>query len=537
MKLYKCIQRISLIVFSVILVGGILTNRSQIMRIDTLWMISGTLFACAFVIASYLIYIKIIEKKDISKKKEVIFIILISLIFIFILSVIGFCLMSDGTGKNDWDLKIIHDYVYSYANNIEPLHESRNYIKTYSNCNGAIFLLFPIYKIFAIIGIKNKLLPGIIFNIICIYILLLCIYFIIKKLYDTKKALFMFTSSILLISVFLYAPIFYTDTLSMPFIMLQILIYVHNKDKIKKSFIFFPLLAAIGFIVKPTTIFITIAIGLDLIISGKKNIKYLIMCISEFLIIWLIYANLIVSFLFPTNAENKTPFNHFLMMGLYERPKAEYEEGENDHNVYGAFTYEDVIYTNFGTLDKDSVILPYGKYMKEVYGDYYHYTLLTFSNISYKDKMALNFDMIKSRLSEYNVFTYIRFLYNKTIQTWADGSFYVSAKLSRGCIYENILGELFRVHGKYFEVYYYISHFIYMAILFLIVIGGYSDIKKGDNKKIFIKVSLLFLFILLLFWETRSRYILNYVPALYLLAMPGYEKIKEVFYDKKIIKK
>ncbi len=504
------------------------------MRPDRKILIFLTVLAIAILSGLYLLFNKLANKLEtIIKEKEKIIIAIISIIIITILSISACLLKNYGRTlenverKKDWDLKIVYGYVYSYINNSKfETDEEKNYIdyiKMYNNANGAIITLIPIYKVFKLFGNNDVLLPGIVQNVIFIYISLIGIYLIARKLYDKSKAIFILLFSIFIVSpIYLYASIFYSDTLSIPFIIFNTVIYVYFRNDEKKmniGIILISILTFIGYLIKATAIFISLAIIIDMIIHYKsKSISKILIFLCCFIIQLVIYKNLIVPKVFDFDIEeNKMPFTHFIMMGLKQKYKYYWEEGEHRYLVYGVWDVEDVFLTTFST-DK------YIDIKFDDYGESEYFTMLSNSPNSYDQKKKINIDEIKNRLKEYGFTGLIKFLYKKANETWADGTCYVSTKLNRGYIYENPLGELVRTEGKNFKLYFYFALSMHLAMIFFIVLGSLDSIFRNTNEEIwFIKLAILMLMALLIIWETRSRYILNYLLLLYINVIPGFD--------------
>lgn len=96
--------------------------------------------------------------------------------------------------------------------------------------------------------------------------------------------------------------------------------------------------------------------------------------------------------------------------------------------------------------------------------------------------------------------------------------------------------------GKYYRiVFYYCQIFHFTMLLGIIVSIGYS-IKNGRKEKAIISISKLSIFGLLIFlllWETRSRYMLNFIPIYILTWVSGiiyFQKDAKKMFTKLILK-
>lgn len=523
-KVTKWINILFLILIGIICIGGLFFNRSQIDRVPMAFLLIGTSICLILISFAYFYYQKKLINKKIKHSLEIKLIIVISSILLIVLLLFGILLRNFGDEDMDhwnygeWDLRIVVGYVNTYVDgqSFDSLktHEYVDYTKLYHNIDGVVGLLIPVYKVFRLFGCRDFLIPGIITNVLMIFLSILLEYYIIRKLYDNKRSIFFLGLTILFSPLFLYASIFYSDTLSIPFILGIISLYLysqknHSKPKSLLLYILIGVLTALGCLIKMTVLLITIAIFIDLFLSKKEKLSLFLIPVFSILTLFLI-KNIYIRAIFPFERESsQIPSTHFIMMGLKEKQKSDFDSGVSPLTVYGVFDIYDVHYTLF---EKEN-------YQCWITNGYY--SEMNRSTISYKKKQKNNIQKIKMRLEEKNFFEWVQFFSFKHIQTWADGSFYAPAKLEIGYQDRNILGEFVRLDGKYFYFYYYLSHFIHMSLIVLIFFGAIASIKEGHSKLRFIKLSICMLMGLLLIWETRSRYIVNYILVLYILILPG----------------
>ena len=185
-RIYKIGNYVFFIFMGILLLGGICLNTSQIERVPLINLLIGTSVVTILLFLIYLIYQKLTSKKIITKKKEIIIVVVISIILISLLSVTAYLLRNYGTSDFDfnnnyeWDFKVAVGYINSVvdkkdlssANFLEYL----NYRTIYSNLDGIIMVVMPIYYIFRAFGVTSLILPGIVVNIIFIYLSLLFSY-------------------------------------------------------------------------------------------------------------------------------------------------------------------------------------------------------------------------------------------------------------------------------------------------------------------------------------------------------------------------
>lgn len=534
----RVIKCVFLFLMFILLLGGLFKNTSQIMRIDSTSMLFGFIIFTIILFFFYFVYRKIMKKINLTKKLELEIIVIASIPILIFLILSGYLLRNYGDSDlehhnlYEWDLRIAIGYTNTLVKSNDfttnKAKEYVDYVKLYSNSSGVVMMLFPIYKIYNLLGGKSLLLPGITLNIICIYLSFLLAYAVARKIFDKENALFYFLIIPLFTPLFINASVFWSDTLSMPFLLGILAIFLYNQDKMlklnKKSlfvFILIGILTAIGSQIKMTVILMTMGIFSYLLI---KNLKNTIVFLGEFLLSFGVVIVVIKIFVMPTlfpysNGDLKLHYTHYIMMGLAEENKSRFEEGQKNIKLYGTYNINYVYYSLFGNEAE--------KIKRRTWSssDRY-YSVIAKSKSTSKERSKREVAIISKILKERNFRQHINFFYSKYIQTWADGSMYLPIKVTRGYESENFLGDIVRVNGPYFDYYYFLAHYIHMALIFFVFMGCVSGLIKEENDKLFIiKISILLLMCLLSIWETRSRYIMNNLLLLYMLAIPGFNFI------------
>ena len=109
---------------------------------------------------------------------------------------------------------------------------------------------------------------------------------------------------------------------------------------------------------------------------------------------------------------------------------------------------------------------------------------------------------------------------NKAVHnTWGDGTYFV---FREGTIIKHTnskLWELILKDGAYYRYFYYYSQGFHLAVLTLLMVSLVIGIVNGKiNAVLLFKIALFGLFLFLLIWETKSRYILQFAPLLLLIS-------------------
>ena len=523
-QVYHFFNIIFAFLLTVILIGTVFDNQSQIKNTK----ISLLLFSITIVLFILICICYLLKKtKDIviTKRRET---CLFMILMILIIIVEVFCGYNLAVSGARFDLGNIIDMVDNITNGKTIPSVLIAYYMVCPNNKFLTFILVYVYKFFNMFGITNRLLPGIAVNILFITIAIVIMYLIIRKLYSNRVALIMLGFVFLLTPLFLYVPIFYTDTMSMPFIMLVLYMYLFFKEernlRSKKGLLSFVLLnisAIIGIQIKATVGIILIAIYIDMILTSQKIKNSIFMILLSICMVTIVSStsNLLVDrsqYFKEIRNPKLLPYTNWIMVGLnefYQIDKSVYEEGDFQYDskderakmVYGVWDFHEFFYATDVIQDIDMNF----------------YENLLQSDLTYDQINSRCIAMIQKRLKERGILGTIHFAYRKRIQTWGDGTYYAPAKLSRFPIRkENILAEFVRLDGKYFDIYYYFSHAIQVLMLFLILLSTIRDIKNFNTDFNVLRVSLFGLMLFLTIWETRSRYIVNYILIMYILMIP-----------------
>lgn len=335
-------------------------------------------------------------------------------------------------------------------------------------------------------------------NIVLIDVTIVFIYKTANVLWESKTAFFTGLACFAFLPLLAYAPILYTDTASLPFvaIILWLQSFLAEKKYSTYSKQWFACVAlqgvflAAGYLLKATVIIIGVAIVIVVLFqpqitySWKKKAVRILSTLLAFLIVVSVAQFVFVktNLTSKESAENYSfPATHWLMMGLVGN---------------GGYNQEDADFT-----------------------------------MSFPTKAAkkqANIAKIEERLSGMGLTGYLCLLNRKAVYTWADGTYYSSAKLAVTPLHDGILAQIFRLDGSYNFVYQAYTTFYQTLLLFGIAMAYTKRILKP--KFDFLTILLLSisgLAVFLFLWEDRSRYLLNFFPLLLLSSVYGYKKLFE----------
>jgi hypothetical protein len=215
-----------------------------------------------------------------------------------------------------------------------------------------------------------------------------------------------------------------------------------------------------------------------------RKIKKWCLIVLIFVPINLIYNNTVIAKIKNSSEIEPIPYTHWVMTGMNKETMGGYND--NDYNV------------------------------------------ITHPIRTKKERKEINIIEIKKRLSDFGPIGYIDFLVKKAIITWGDGTFFVPEKLRRQVTNYSLMHEFVLVDGQYFSIYFTFSQIVYFTIMIFVTISSFILLNRKDYHFVFSPLlALLGIFLFLLIWETRSRYLVNFIPILILSSLVGFEFVFE----------
>lgn len=366
------------------------------------------------------------------------------------------------------------------------------YISRYPN-NQFIFVFLTVYYriIFLIFG-KIPLYAPILLNVLSIAFTVFLVYHTAKKMFNQQTALLAFLFCIFFVPFYTFTPYFYTDSLSMPYVMISLYLFIYalKCDKKIKSYVMLGLCALsifVGYKLKGSVIIMLAVFVVFMLL--KCNIKKAIICsaggVAIILILSMCFSSLVLGLGVTTKEEmfeQQYPLTHWVMMGL-KNP--------------GGFDQED--------------------------------STFTYNAGNYNEKQAANIAEIKKRVANYGVTGMYSHITQKALYTWADGNYFATEHISETAIRPNALHEFINTDGKYHGIYLnYCNTFQLMLLLLMVVAAFLSIFKPRLDFSVVLKGIVLCVFIFFLIWETRSRYIFDFTPIFILIAAYGVKSIAEI---------
>lgn len=423
------------------------------------------------------------------------FIILISVFTMLVVQlVIGYLLLFDPVT----DVGIINKYALDFAEtgNFDLIQrkysEGDCYLIRYPNNLAITFFLSFFYRIsYLLTGNVSRLLP-VVLNVIAINISVLMTVMLSRRLLGERKSLYVLLLCALFAPFYTYTAYFYTDSLSLP-LSVGIVYFLSTSirtERRRRRYILFALCGALMFLgFKMKGSLIIMLVGAVLYLFLKIDLKR---ALCAFLAIIIGFGSLyaICTTLYRSSGiiteeqayECEYPATHWIMMSM---------------KGYGNYNTEDSKYT------------------------------MSFKNKD--EKQAANIDEIKSRLKKMGVKGLITHTAKKAVWTWEDGTYFISHHIEKARN-ENVLHDFVLNKGIHHFIFYAYSCGFQLFILFMMIMSSVKAYKRKELNMLTLIRGLVFgLFVFLLIWETRSRYLYNFTPFFLILAADGMDWFSQKF--------
>lgn len=367
------------------------------------------------------------------------------------------------------------------------------YFHVFPHNLGATSLLRFLFWAFSADSIQEYYWIATSYNVISITTSIVFGYLICRELHNAKTAFLFLWLSTFCIPIYFYTPIFYSDTLSLPLVMVTYYLYLLLlKSEITKQKIILASLLAIacslGTLIKFTVAIIAIAIFIDLLLRG--NIKRLW---TSIIVVVSIFYICLSSFNYyrahhlldeEISERKQIPYTHWVMMGL---------------SGNGAYNGSDYGYTH--------------------------------SYPTMETRTQANLQKINERLHDYGIGGYLEFLQRKQQLNFGSGIYGVNEMIDDGPLRPNSLHQIALDTGKHYEKFRHFAQGHHVFIFLLIILSAFYDAatrKHNAINKLGLRLSIIGIFVFLALWEANSRYIFNFIPIFIACAALGFPDLYKV---------
>lgn len=398
-----------------------------------------------------------------------------------------------------WDVRTVINAAYMVSADIPFGEWELSYFSHYPNNLFLVKLMEIMIRVGRLFGTDYHW-HLVVFNVIAVNISGVMLAFAAKNFTHSRKAaIYCFILYTILISFSGWIVIPYSDTFSLPFTTLALLLLSLQCKRGTPSdslrYLCLGIVCGFGYAIKPTAIFLLFALlikeFLSLIFRQQKKTPAL-RCL--FMIVGLIIASLIVdamTYSLQTRLNPNLAFSlfHFLMMGL-------------NVEVGGRYSESDVLF---------SARFP---------------SVIT--------RIIGNLTVIFQRIADLGPLGCLKLWLEKNAKNFADGTF---AWGNEGGFFDVMYPAETPLQQRFHDLYYLwdcvTAHKILQTILrflfFWVLISGGAALlcKTGIRRKIYVIVlTLLGLAVFLMLFESRARYIMLYAPYYILLSAVGLQQLK-----------
>ncbi len=405
-----------------------------------------------------------------------------------------------------WDPQTMYQSSANFTESVKPYPDTTGYLELFSNTLGIVGLLNILHEIASLVHVSDFIDFIIVGNVLAMNAAFLLLYLCARRIGGNRAALLAIFFGLFFITFSLWSQTFYSDTIGLlfPIASLYLILRLMDSRKLMGRILWSVLLGlcgGIGYLVKPTTIFVLVAF-LVLVAVPFLHFHRIHKNFAVFRPMLLVLPIILLVTIAVTIGGQKVlaksmdltlntmPASHFAMMGLSE-------DCSQNECRYGAWNLPDALALNqFKSIP--------------VYEDY-------------------TVDTINSRLSNYGVDGYPIFLSKKGAWILGDGTFYAyhegtgaQAPLLHRSSFNRTVQTIMHPTGAAFSVSRNILQVAWIAVL-LASLTPISLKRPGQSLRTLtlIRLSLLGLLAFLLLFEARSRYLYLYVPLFILLASYG----------------
>ncbi len=362
------------------------------------------------------------------------------------------------------------------------------YLARFKNQWGFLLMLTGFYKLLGAVGVTAAFMPLALLQAVLYTIGLLAGFRAARRLGGVRGELLFLLALTLCLPMLVAAGVLYTDTFSLPFVLLSLDFALRASDAD----------GAKGRIAN------ALACAIFCIIGGQVKMTVMIVLIAA-VIVWLI----------------RMPLRHgavcallaaLLVTGAQAGVKSAMLSGPVDPAVHEQQYTPPIHWFMMSIPTGDN---PYGGFS----GDY----AITWGMMDEGASREAVMDSIYTRIKD-RIYTLrypnrlIAATLRKNGNAFGDGAFGMTEMLDDGPVRRNIVSEFVLEDGRFFGGTRSLLTGIWMAAVALAVAGCVRDIRRRDVTAAMLYVAMFGMMFFLMIWEARGRYVFGFVPVMLLLA-------------------
>ncbi|MBP3656008.1 MAG: hypothetical protein J6K32_04845 [Clostridia bacterium] len=362
------------------------------------------------------------------------------------------------------------------------------YFARYTNQWGFLLVLTALFRVFSLLGMSSFLAPLSVLQALLYTAGVSSCLHIARRLRGVRGEIMTAAMLALFLPLYLAAAVLYTDTFSLPFLMitLRLALKVMDAKTLRRQLI--PALgcalcAFLGGQIKMTVYIALIAAAIvwALTLRPVRAAACVLLCaavtaIGTAGVHGVILSNIVSPEMY---AQHNTPFIHWVMMSI---PTAD--------NPYGGYTGDYGI--TWGMMEEGA---PREAVMDSIYSRMKDrvYTL------RYPNRLAAA-------------------ALRKNAAYIGDGTFGMTEMLDDNPVRENIVSSIVLEGRPLYPIYSAVCSGVFAAHLALCAIGCLRDIRRRDLRAAMLQVAAFGAMLFLMLWEARSRYLFSFTPVFLLLS-------------------
>lgn len=362
------------------------------------------------------------------------------------------------------------------------------YLSRFSNQWGFMLMLSALYKLLFALGFTDMFFPTAFVQAVLYAGGMAAFFAIARRLRGVRGVAAALAAAVTCFPLYLAAAVLYTDTFSLPFVVVALLFALRALDapsiqKTALNALACAAAAAVGGQIKMTAAIVLIAATIVFLLR-LRPLRALCACAVIWCVMGLSVLGVQKAMVGPVLdpemvAQHNTPTIHWIMMSI-----------PTGHNPYG---------NDIEDYRETWTMMEQGASREEVMDSIYTRMI---------DKIY--FLRLPSRL--------IPAFFRKNIAAFGDGTFGMTEILDDSPQRENIISSFVLQERPHYPVYLSVCTGIFCAHLVFAACACLRDIKKKDLRAAMLYIAMFGFMLFMLLWEARSRYIFNFIPVLLLLS-------------------
>lgn len=348
------------------------------------------------------------------------------------------------------------DYFYKYPNNM-PL---------------TILLQFFFRIFYRLTGSDNFILVGVLYNLLCIDLGYLFVYLCARQIGGVRLGFCSLGLLLLCLPLHCYITFFYTDTTTLFYAPFAVWLYLCLRRQQRVGLwlaqaALLGLVAGFGIKQKYSVVIALVAVVIDALLRCPLKAAAVAAAVAAGFLLWgavfdgFMYAHILDR---QKARDAATPFLSWVMMSM---------RGDGSHNP------------------EDNMVIWYWPTKEER---------------EWQARVE-----IRRRLEEYGPAGYLAFLNRKGVRSFGSGDLDVMSNPALSPMRQTFVNQCIWDKGRYYDQFRYIAQGYHLALFAVTLAGAAQALRRRDWRCFVPHLSLFGLYLFLLLWEARQRYLLNYM--------------------------